>query len=298
MIRRYEDPQHNEDKMFNFFLDKGQFRGAIVHGTAMIREMKENHNLGILETLILGQSYLAGALLTSNLKGGDRVAFDVKCNGPVEGIFVESNYDGHVRGYLKNDNIPLDKELESFDTSPFIGKGTLSFTKYVSEDSQPFTGTVELQYGSIAKDLAYYFTQSEQLPTALELSILFDKEGNVSSAGGLLIQSMPGTSQERLDEITSLLFDKISIAKQMANGEDVVNILFEDFKHFSPQIIGNKPIEFFCPCSKDRFGSFLKSLPKKDKKEISTQGPFPLVLNCHNCGSEYSFSKEELKEIL
>jgi len=298
MIRQLTDPERDQDRIYNFFMDKGQFRGAILKGTAMVREMQANHNLGILETLILGHAYMAAGLLTTNLKGGDRLGFEIKCDGPVGGIYAEGDYNGHIRGYLKNDHIPLESPLESFDTAPFIGGGTLSVTKVLSDKAKPFTGTVELVSGTLAKDLAYYFTTSEQIPTAFDLSIFFDKEGKVAAAGALLIQSMPGTPKERLEEITQALTDRISLSKTMASGKEVANILFEDFGEFSPQLIGNRPVEFSCPCDAPRFETFLKGLSQEDKKDIKEKGPFPLVLTCHHCGTEYTFSKEKLETIL
>ena len=89
------------DRLHRFMLADGMVRGAIVRTTRMVNEMRANHGLGGLETLVLGQAYIAAALLTANLKARDRVSLTVQCSGPIKGFDVESNVFGEVRGYLK-----------------------------------------------------------------------------------------------------------------------------------------------------------------------------------------------------
>jgi len=122
--------------------------------------------------------------MSAGLKGDDRVALQINCTGPVKGLSVEANAYGEVRGYLKRVPIPVDKPMEDFNLSRFFGAGLLSVTKTLRDAKQPFTGKVELRYGNIAQDLAYYCMTSEQIPTAFNLSIKFDKQGEVTGAGG------------------------------------------------------------------------------------------------------------------
>ena len=107
------------DKLHRFLLLEGTVRGAIVHGTRMVNEMRANHELGILETLVLGHGYLAGALMCADLKGDKRITLQIGCSGPIKGLLVEANAFGEVRGYLKNVPIPIEKPLEDFNLAPF-----------------------------------------------------------------------------------------------------------------------------------------------------------------------------------
>ena len=135
-----------KERLFNFTVAGGQIRGAVVLGNRMIREMQANHQLGVLETLVLGHSYLGAVLMTTNLKGYDRIGMKIDCSGPIKGINVEANAFGEVRGYLKQVPIPIDKPLEDFNLSPFFGAGFLNVTKILEDAKSPFTGQVMLKY--------------------------------------------------------------------------------------------------------------------------------------------------------
>ena len=171
-----------KDRLHKFLLADGAVRGAIMNGTRMVNEMRANHELGILETLVLGRAYLGVVLMAADLKSNDRISVKFDCSGPIKGLVVEANAFGEVRGFLKQVPIPIDKPMESFDLSPFFRAGFLSVTKYLEDAKQPFTGQVMLKYGNIAQDLANYYLTSEQVPTAFNLSIKFDTEGQVTSS--------------------------------------------------------------------------------------------------------------------
>ncbi len=195
-----------KDRLHRFLLAEGAVRGAIVNATRMVNEMRANHELGILETLVLGRAYIGAVLMAADLKSDDRLSIQFDCSGPIKGLVVEANAFGEVRGFLKQVPIPLEKPMESYDLSPFFGAGFVSVTKYLQDAKQPFTGQVMLKYGNIAKDLANYYLTSEQIPTAFNLSIKFDKLGQVTGAGGLFLQAMPQVN----DELSTSLEKKVN----------------------------------------------------------------------------------------
>ncbi|MCG8473226.1 MAG: Hsp33 family molecular chaperone HslO [Desulfobacterales bacterium] len=286
------------DKMYRFLLEGDTVRGVFVHGTRMINEMRGNFDLGILETYILGHAYLGATLMSASLKGQDRIAIAIEGTGPMKGLTVEANAYGEVRGFLKANPIPVKNPMETLSMSPFMGAGMLTVTKVLEGMKQPYTGQVALEYGNIAEDLANYCFTSEQTPTVFNLSINFDKEGNVVGAGGLFLQVMPGAPEEtdkKLEELLASFPSPGDIAERAENPEAVIETVFKDL---GPKIVGNHRVEFFCRCSKDAFTRHLAMLPKKDLNEIANEGPFPVELCCHNCNSFYHFSKEELTEIL
>ncbi len=285
------------DKIDIFLLNKGTVRGALLHGTKMINQMRVNHNLGILETLTLGQSYMGAGLMTSMVKGNDRISFAIECGGPIKGLSVEASANGNIRGYLFANPIPITKPVESFDLSPFFGPGFLSVTKHLESSKQPFTGQVMMQHGRIAKDLANYFLESEQIKTAFILSVYFDKEGRSIGAGGLFLQALPGAKDTALESLEESIEKMPSLGKYFATGGSTHKLINESFKDFSPEILGEKPVSFNCECSKERFTSFIASMDKADRDEILKNGPFPMVTTCHNCGTDYNFSKEELQAV-
>lgn len=285
------------DKLFNFLLADGCIRGALVKGTHMVSEMRSQHELGILETLVLGYAYLGACLVAANLKGGDRIGLKIECSGPIRGLLVEANAHGEVRGYLKTHSIPVDKPLKSFDLSPFWGDGFLEVIRYPEYAKHPYIGQVKLRYGSIATDLANYFTTSEQTPTAFNLSVKFDPAGEVVGAGGLLLQAMPGAEPELIDNLENLVYDLPSIGETFAAGKESESFIMENFRNFSPRLIGNRRIEFFCRCQKKNIGQIMARLPVESLGEILQEGPFPLETVCQYCNTKYYFEKPEIETL-
>ncbi len=286
------------DRLYHFTLSGGMIRGAVLHGTRMVNEMRANHGLGILETLVLGHAYMAGSLMCANLKGDERIGLKIDCSGPIKGLFVEANAFGEVRGYLKNVPIPIEKPLEDFDLSPFFGAGFLSVTKTFRDAKQPFTGQVQLMYGNIAKDLAYYYLTSEQTPTAFNLSIKFDSEGNVTGAGGLMLQVMPGADETAVDNLETMVSDLPSIGTAFAQGEAPKTLISNSFKVLNPQLLGDHRVEFMCHCNHDRVENMLELLPKADLEDMLQKGPFPVEIKCHHCATPYRFEKEDIARII
>ncbi|MFP4374131.1 MAG: Hsp33 family molecular chaperone HslO [Spirochaetaceae bacterium] len=287
----------SRDGMDVFLLNEGAVRGAVLNGTQLVNQMRANHELGVLETLLLGHSYLAAGLLTSQMKSRDRMSLSFQSDGPVGGITVESNVHGEVRGYLRNDSIELEGPLESFDTGPFIGDGFLSVTRFPQGAHVPYTGQVELEYRSIAKDLANYFLRSEQTPTAFNLSIQFDEEGRATGAGGLLVQAMPDATDETRTELEEIIRDLPSLGRLFASGDTTAHVVHTHFAEFSPDIVGTRSVEFSCPCSRERFARFLVALGPEELEDIEEHGPLPLRTTCWNCGSTYEFNENAVADL-
>lgn len=287
-----------KNRLYSFVMENGSVRGAIIHGTHMIKEMRLNHGLGILETLALGHAYLAAGLMTANLKDRDRIAIKIECSGPVKGISVEAGSFGEVRGYLKNNPIPLEKIPDSFDLAPFFGEGFLQVTRYPEFAKHPYVGHVKLKYGSIALNLANYYLTSEQAPSAFNLGIKFDTGGNVTGAGGLFLQALPGADDRAVGQLEELVYQLPSIGETFSEGQTPEDFVDRYFGPFSPKILGNRRVEFFCPCRKDTTGRILAGLPMETLGDMLKEGPFPVETRCHNCNTFYYFEKEEIETFL
>ena len=158
------------DVMSIFVMAGGRYRGALFHGTRFVNQMRLQHNLGILETQVLGQACLSGSLLIPTMKGRENLVFRYDTNGPAAGFCVNADSSGTVRGYLLQNAIPVEKPLESWDLAPFFGEGTLTISRLAEGAREYQTGSVEIVHRNIAQDLAWYFEQSEQTKTAFNTS--------------------------------------------------------------------------------------------------------------------------------
>lgn len=295
-----------KDRLHRFILSDGMLRGAVVNCTRMVKEMQANHELGPVETLVLGQAYIAASLLTSNLKGTDRISVHIDCSGAIKGLDVESNAFGEVRGYLKNPAFSMNLSGKESSLSSLFGAGFLTVTKYIEDAKAPYSGKIVLEYGSVAEDLANYFVQSEQTPTAFSLSVHFDENGEVDGAGGLFIQAMPGEKQDagvlaEAEDIIRVLSsaDKgVSIGSAFARNIEPDYLVLEKFDAMRPLLLGNHRVEFFCRCNKKTIYSYISTLPKSDLEEILQNGPFPIEIRCHHCNTFYYFNESDIQQII
>ena len=279
-----------------FLIADESVRVSVVAATGMVNQVRANHRTGLLETYILGQGYIAGALLSSTVKGNDRIQMDIECGGPVKGMAIEAWASGAVRGYLRNNPIPLEKPLESLDTSEIYGPGFMTVTKILEGSRTPFSGQVMLGYGNLANDLALYFHESEQTPTLFYLSIRFDRKGRVWGAGGLFIQALPGCPEKTLQELQDKAGSMANLGEALSEGMSAEEYGLREFAAYGPRHIAHTPVGFSCPCSKEHFEGYLRSLPENEKKAI-LEGSFPLVLECFNCGTDYTFTKDETEQL-
>ena len=285
------------DRLHNFLLADGAVRGVILNGTRMVNEMRANHELGILETLVLGRSYLGAGLMSASLKGSDRIAIKFECSGPIKGLVVEANAFGEVRGFLKNVPIPIEKPMEDFNLSPFFGAGFLSVTKHLEDAKHPFTGKVMLKYGNIALDLASYYLTSEQIPTAFNLSIKFDRTGQVTGAGGVFLQAMPQADEDLTASLEERVINLPSLGEVFTEENDPETLIDENFRDYSPRFLASHRVEFMCHCNRERVRSLLMLLPIEDLKDIRDKGPFPLEMRCHYCNTAYHFAEQDIRKI-
>ena len=285
------------DKLYNFLLADGAVRGVILHGTRLINEMRANHELGILETLVLGRAYLGVGLMSADLKGNDRVSIKIDCSGPVKGLVAEATAYGEVRGYLKRVPIPIEKPMEDFNLAPFFGAGILSVTKHLEGAKHPFTGQVELRYGNIAQDLAYYYLTSEQIPTAFNLSIKFNRQGEVIGAGGLFLQAMPEAGDELTAELEERVIHLPSLGVEFAAARDPEALVHEIFKAYRPRFLANRRIEFLCHCNRERLKNLLTLMPIDELEDLKDKGPYPIEIRCHYCNTPYYFTQQDIQKI-
>jgi molecular chaperone Hsp33 len=282
------------DRMYRFVMAGGMIKGAVVHTTRMVKEMQANHKLGPLETLVLGQAYIAVALMCSGLKGRDRVSFNIRCSGPVQGLDVEANTFGEVRGSLKNQKIRVEDPGQINALSTLFGAGFLTVTKYLEDAKSPYSGQIDLQHGSIAEDLAAYFLRSEQIPTGFKLSVFFNDRQAMTGAGGIFLQALPGALPEQVVEAEKRIQQIDSLGEIFSKGGSPEQLIEKEFARLSPRFLDSCRVEFFCRCSRERMEKYLKSLAAHEMDEIKEKGPFPLEVRCHHCNSVYRFSKEDL----
>ena len=182
------------------------------------------------------------------------------------------------------------------DVGGALGLGVLSVIKDLGL-KEPYVGQTELKTGEIGDDLTYYFASSEQVPSAVGLGVLMEKDNTVRQAGGFIVQLMPNAEEEVIEKLEKNLAQITSVTELLDQGYTPEMLLAKLLGDMDLEINEKVPTSFYCNCDKVRVGKVLISLGEKELQGMIDDGE-NIELNCHFCNTNYTFSVEELKELL
>lgn len=264
-----------------------------------VEKIKNMHSLTPTCTAALGRSITAASMMGIMQKGGeDTLTLTINGGGPIGKIIVVANNKGIVKGYVDNPGVDLPlNEKGKLDVGGAVGKnGFVTVIKDIGL-KEPYIGQVEIQTGEIAEDITYYFSVSEQVPSAVGLGVLVDTNGQVLSSGGFIIQLMPDVDEIAIEKIEAALKSMPYTTELLKDGYSPEDILKYILKDFELNIIEKIDLKFKCNCSKERFERAIVSLGKKEiQRFIKEKEPVEAV--CHFCGKRYLIHEDELKELL
>ena len=263
----------------------------------MVETARGFHNTTKVATAALGRTLTATSMMGLMMKNkGDKITVIIKGGGPIGTILTSSNANGIVKGYVTNPDVEVENYASGkLNVAGAVGnQGTIRVIKDLGL-REPYNGEYEMVSGEIAEDLTYYFTVSEQTPSAVSLGVL-TRADEVEEAGGFIVQMMPDASEETISTIERNLTGIQSITHMLSQGltpEDMMNIVLKDLE---PSILDKIEVGFECDCSKDRVAEVFAAIGKKELKAIIDEDRGAEV-GCQFCESKYSFSEDELKEI-
>lgn len=287
------------DEIVRAITGDGLVKAVAVTGRDLVERARNIHTLLPMATAALGRALLGASMMGDMLKEEEgSLTLQIKGGGPLGTILAVSDCEGNVRGYVQNPHVELmEKYQGKLDVGAAVGQdGTLTVIKDIGL-KEPYVGSIGLFSGEIADDLAMYFVESEQIPTACALGVLVGLDQSVTAAGGYLIQLLPGASEDMITKIEAGVHAMGSVSHALADGLDGEGLLRAVLKDFDLEILEKHPVEYRCYCSRDRVTRALISMGKKDLGElIQDQGKAELT--CQFCDQVYHYSKEELEEIL
>lgn len=270
----------------------GKIRAALIKNTNSAIEAQKRHNLDFVTAALLARLMSGAGLISSFLKGEERVIIEMQGNGPISMLYAEAMRVGEIRAYAEHQ-----AELDPTTINNFrdaVGIGLLQITKVMYDEKEPIKGIVPIQKGDIASDIVTYFLQSEQIPSALILDVKLDDAGNITESGGLIVQSLPGADEDLLKKISDTLSSGISITDMLNESKTTQEILFELLgEEF--HITGSNQIDFFCRCNKDTFKSKLLLLGVDEIKDMKAKNQNELV--CKYCNEHYYLDQEDFEEL-
>ena len=275
-----------------------QIRAFAAVTTEMVETAREHHNTSPVATAALGRLLTAGAMMGSMMKGEkDVLTLQIKAGGPLQGITVTADSQGNVKGYVGNPDVCIPANSKGkLDVAGAVGPGFLTVIKDMGL-KEPYSGQVMLQTCENAEDLTYYFATSEQVPSAVGLGVLMNKNNTVRQAGGFIVQLMPFAEEEVISRLEQNVQKINSVTNLLEEGHTPESLLEKVLEGFDVQINEKMDTRFRCNCSKERVAKALISIGRKELNEMIQEGK-PIEMNCHFCNTNYNFTVEELKEIL
>ena len=263
----------------------------------LVQEAQTRHDTWSASSAVLGRTLLAGVLLAgAELTDKEELTIRLLGNGPVGPTIVTAKSDLTVKGYVKNPHIALPpKENGHIDVKKAVGEGWLEVTKDLGL-KEPYTGQVPIVSGEIAEDIAYYLTKSEQIPSAVGLSVFVNPNNTIGEASGFMLQALPGASDSLITKTIARINDLPTLSTAFLSGltpeKLAAMILGDDCK-----ILEKDEVAFKCDCSKEKYGKILATM-KKSQLETMINEDHGAELTCSFCGNKYHYTEDELKAIL
>ena len=277
---------------------QGQIRAFAATTREMVETARKAHNTSPVVTAALGRLLTGGAMMGVMMKGDkDVLTLQIKCDGPIHGLVVTADAKGNVKGYADQTDVMLPANAQGkLDVGGAVGSGILSVIKDLGL-KEPYVGQTQLQTGEIGDDLTYYFASSEQVPSCVGLGVLMERDNTVKRAGGFIVQLMPDATEEIIEKLEANLAQITSVTGLLDQGDTPEMILEKLLGNLDLEILDRLDTRFYCNCDKVRVGKVLISLGKKELQSMIDEGN-EVQLNCHFCNTDYTFSVEELKELL
>ena len=287
------------DQLVRAISKDGYVKAVAVSTRELTERARQIHRTLPVGTAALGRTLAAASMMGNALKGeGASVTLQIKGDGPLGRILAVSDSEGNVRGTVDNPGVDIPLRGDGkLDVGSAVGMdGTLTVIRDLNM-KEPYVGSVGLLGGEIAEDLAAYFVESEQIPTACGLGVLVDRDQSVLTAGGYLIQLLPGASEDIITMVEGGIYAAGPVTELLKEDSDPESLLRRVMSDFDLEILEKSPIEYRCYCSRERMERALISLgPEQLQNLIDEQGSAELT--CQFCDNVQNFSQEQLEELL
>ena len=287
------------DELVRMIASHFPVKAMAVSGTSLVERARQIHHIWPVATAALGRLLLGASMIGSTLKEDQgSVTLRLKGDGPLGTVLAVSDSQGNVRGYVANPTVELPRKAPAkLDVGSAVGpNGTLTVIKDLGL-KEPYVGSIQLVSGEVAEDLAAYFVESEQIPTACALGVLIAPDQSVRAAGGYLIQLLPGADESVIAAIEQGVARVGPVSAQLDRGLTPEGLLREVLADFQLELLEQSPVEYRCYCSRERVSRALISVGAQELESlIQEQGGTDLT--CQFCDKRYHFTREELEQLL
>lgn len=287
------------DRIVRAISTDGLVQAAAICSRDLTERARQIHKALPVATAALGRALAAASMMGNALKSdGASLTLQFKGGGPLGTVLAVSDNEGCVRGYVTNPHTDLPLRPDGkLDVGGAVGhEGTLTVIKDLHM-KEPYVGTIDLLGGEIAEDVAGYFVESEQIPTACALGVLVDRDQSVKSAGGYLIQLMPGAGEDTIAKVEGGVMAAGPVSAILEQNDDPEALLRTVMSDFDLKILETCPVSYKCYCSRQRVERALISLGKSELEQmLAEQGGCQLT--CQFCDAVYDFSADDLRTLI
>lgn len=287
------------DRIVRAISTDGMVQAAAICSRDLTERARQIHKTLPVATAALGRALAAASMMGNALKSdGASLTLQFKGGGPLGTVLAVSDNEGCVRGYVTNPHTDLPLRPDGkLDVGGAMGhEGTLTVIKDLHM-KEPYVGTIDLLGGEIAEDVAGYFVESEQIPTACALGVLVDRDQSVKSAGGYLIQLMPGAGEDTIAKVEGGVMAAGPVSAILEQNDDPEALLRTVMSDFDLKILETCPVSYKCYCSRQRVERALISLGKSELEQmLAEQGGCQLT--CQFCDAVYDFSADDLRALI
>jgi molecular chaperone Hsp33 len=286
-------------KMIRMRSADGFLLASAIDSTDIVAEAAKIHKTSPTASAALGRALSLASLFGKTLKvQGGSVTLQFKGGGPGGTLIAVSDIDGNVRGYIQHPNVDVPRKANGkLDVGGLIGDdGYLTVIKDLRME-KPYIGTVGLLSGEIAEDVAAYFAESEQIPTACAAGVLVNPDDTILCSGAYLIQLMPGYGADKVDKLERQILQSGTVTEMLRAGLDPESILRKIAADEELIMLEELTVQYRCYCSRDRVASALVSIGADEIDDmIREEGKAEVT--CQFCDIVYNFTKNDLMELL
>ena len=275
----------------------GQIRAFAAYTKDVAEEARRRHNTSPTATVALGQLLTAGTMMGTMMKNDtDILTLQIRCDGPLGGLTVTADNQGNVKGYAVHPDVDVPVKNGQINVADALDLGVLNVIKDMGL-KEPYVGQTILETSEIAKDLTYYYMNSEQVPSSVGLGVLMNKDNTVKCAGGFIIQLMPFAEDATIDKLEENLKNVTSVTELLDHGCTPEGLLEALLGNLGIEVLDTLPTQFHCNCSKERVEKAVASVGREDLQAMIDDGE-DIEVKCDFCNSTYKYTVDELKEIL
>ena len=287
------------DEIVRVIAKDAPIKAMAITGTALVERARQIHDAWPVATAALGRLLMAASMMGDMLKEEKgSVTLRVRGGGPLGTLTAVSDSEGNVRGYVQNPAVDVPRKAHAkLDVGAAVGSdGELTVIKDMGM-KEPYVGSVQLVGGEIAEDIAAYYVESEQIPTACALGVLIAPDQSVQVAGGYLIQLMPGADEAVISAVERGIAQVGAVTAALARGDDALELLRQVLSDFELEILETAPVEYRCYCSRERVSRALISMGRDELEKLIAE-QHGAELTCQFCDRVYQFTEEELQSLL